>query len=304
MRQSVEATPVRTIPVIGALLIGALLSVFLSSAASAAETINYQYDTLGRLITTTRSGGAQTSYTLDAAGNRTQVQTAGVTTPSVPPWITVPATSTGSYSISWGASTSGVVTAYELYESTSAGFSTQSLASSGTGTSLPVSGKPSGTYYYRVRACNAGACSGYLAGSNGIVVTVAAGPTITLDNVSAWGGTPLGTSNFTYGLASNGQILISSNGNVNVSPPAHSLWITPASGMNLYQAKATSACANKTGTYSTWQALGTGSTPTWGVNLTPNKLSQCTISVQISALANPSVILGTATIDLDISTQP
>ncbi len=136
----------------------ALLAVLHCGALHASETITYQYDALGRLTSTSRSGGTQTVYSIDAAGNRTQVQTTGVTTPSTPPWITVPASSTGSYTISWGASTSGIVTAYELYESMSSGFSPQSLAYSGTGTSLPVSSKPNGTYYYRVRACNA---SGY-----------------------------------------------------------------------------------------------------------------------------------------------
>jgi YD repeat-containing protein len=281
--------------------IGAL---FIFGAANASETIGYQYDALGRLTSTSRSGGTQTVYSLDPSGNRTQVQTSGSTYPSTPPWITVPSSSTGSYTVSWGASTSGIVTAYELYESTSSAFTPQSLAYSGTGTSLPVSSKPDGTYYYRVRACNAGICSGYLAGANPVVVQAPAGPAITLDNVSATGQNPMGTMSFTYGLASNGQVLVSGTGGLGISGPSHTFWITPASGMNQYQAKATSACNYKTGTYSTWQALGTGSTPTWGVSLTPNKFVQCTITVQISAIANPSVILDSATLNLDMSTQP
>jgi YD repeat-containing protein len=285
-------------------LIGAFLALIAGTAARPAESITYSYDAKGRLKSVTRSSGTQTIYTYDAADNRVQVQTVGVTTPSMPPSITVPASSTGGYTISWGVSTSGVVTAYELYESTNASFSPQALVFSGTGTSLPVTGKPNGTYYYRVRACNVGACSGYLAGSNPVTVQIPAGPAITLDNVSASGGTPLGTSNFTYGLASNGQVLVSSNGNVSVSGPAHTFWITPQTGMNQYQATATSACPFKTGTFGTWQALGTGSTPTWGVNLTPNKSAICTITVQIRSIANPSVILDSATIDLDISTVP
>jgi hypothetical protein len=167
-----------------------------------------------------------------------------------------------------------------------------------------VSSKPNGTYYYRVRACNAGVCSGYIAGANPVVVQVPVGPAITLDNVLVSGQNPMGTISFTYGLASNGQVLVSGTGGIGISGPSHAFWITPASGMNQYQAKATSACNYKTGTYNTWQALGTGSTPTWGVSLTANKFVQCTITVQISAIANPSVILDSATIDLDLSTQP
>lgn len=54
----------------------------------ASETVTYSYDALGRLVTTTRSGGpangvnAQTQY--DPAGNRTNVAVTGATT-STPP---------------------------------------------------------------------------------------------------------------------------------------------------------------------------------------------------------------------------
>jgi hypothetical protein len=232
-----------------------------------------------------------------------QVQTSAATAPTTPPSITVPASSTGSYTISWSASTSGIVTAYELYESTSAGFTPQSLAYSGTGTSLAVSSKPNGTYYYRVRACNTGLCSGYQAGSNPVVVQIPVPPTITLDNVSVTGESPLGTLSFTYGLASSGFVTIGGSG-VSVSGPARSYWLTPQTGMNQYQARATSACNYKTGTYNSWQALGTGSTPTWGVSLTPNKFVNCTITVEVRAIANPSVILDSGTITLELSTQP
>ncbi len=284
-------------------LIGALLSAFVLQTASATETINYQYDALGRLTSASRSGGTQTVYTLDANGNRNQVQTTGVTTPSVPPSITVPASSTGSYAVSWTASASGVVTAYELYESTSAGFSPQSLAYSGTGTSLAVSSKPNGTYYYRVRACNT-TCSGYRTGANPVVVTVPAGPAITLDNVTVSGAQSLGTMSFTYGLTSAGAVTISTTGSVSYTGPTHPNWITPQSGMNLYQARATSGCNYKTGTFSTWQTLGAGTTRSWGVSLIANRFVLCTITVEISAIANPSVILDSATLDLDMSTQP
>jgi YD repeat-containing protein len=281
-----------------------LSALLMCAALHASETITYQYDALGRLISTSRSGGTQTAYSLDPSGNRTQVQTSGVTTPTTPPWITVPSSSTGSYTISWGASTSGIVTAYELYESTSAGFSPQSLAYSGTNTAHPVSSKPAGTYYYRVRACNAGLCTGYMAGSNPVTVQPPAAPAITLDNVSASGEDSLGSMSFSYNLTSGGGVTISTTGAVSYSGPASNVWITPQTGMNLYQAQATSACPNKTGTFGTWQTLGTGTTRSWGVNLIPNKSAFCTITVSISAIANPSVILDSATIDLELSTLP
>jgi YD repeat-containing protein len=99
-------------------------------------------------------------------GNATVVTLA----PGVPASITVPASSTtGSYTISWGTST-GNVTAYQLYEATNSGFTGQVQVYTGTGTSAPISGKANGTYYYRVRACNGAQCSGYRTGANAITV--------------------------------------------------------------------------------------------------------------------------------------
>lgn len=63
-----------------------------------------------------------------------------------------------SYTLSWGAS-SGTVTAYQLEEKIGAGIWTNIY--SGTATSNNFSGKESGTYSYRVRACNGNSCSTY-----------------------------------------------------------------------------------------------------------------------------------------------
>lgn len=138
--------------------------------AAFADTVNYEYDALGRLKKVTHSGGSVITYTLDAAGNRTEV--ASGTPPGIPASITVPASSsTGSYTISWGAA-SGTVTAYQLYEATNSGFSPETLAYSGTALSKAISGKGNGTYYYRVRACNGSLCGGYRTGANPTVVTL------------------------------------------------------------------------------------------------------------------------------------
>lgn len=139
--------------------------------AAFADTVNYEYDALGRLTKVTRSDGSVITYTLDAAGNRAEV--ASGTPPGIPASITVPSSSsTGSYTISWGAA-SGTVTAYQLYEATNSGFSGETLAYSGTALSKAISGKGNGSYYYRVRACNGSLCGGYRTGANPIVVTLA-----------------------------------------------------------------------------------------------------------------------------------
>ncbi len=140
-----------------------------SSAATLAGTLNYEYDALGRLEEVQYPNGSVVSYTLDPAGNREEVATRSP--PGVPASITVPSSSiTGNYTISWGAA-SGTLTAYKLYEATNAGFSGQILAYSGTVLSKAFSGKGAGTYYYRVLACNGSACGGYRTGSNSTTVT-------------------------------------------------------------------------------------------------------------------------------------
>jgi YD repeat-containing protein len=150
-------------------LLFALLAM--TNAATLAATLTYEYDALGRLKEVRYPGGSVVSYTLDPAGNRTQV--AASTLPGIPASITVPASSsTGSYSISWGTAT-GTVTAYQLYEATNSGFTGQVQVYSGTGTSKAISGKGNGSYYYRVRACNGSTCSGYRTGANATVVTLA-----------------------------------------------------------------------------------------------------------------------------------
>lgn len=150
-----------------------LLIPFLAAnyGSACADTVSYEYDALGRLKTVTYSDGSVIAYTLDPAGNRTKVTSTSL--PGIPSSITVPSSSsTGSYNIGWGTST-GTVTAYELYEAANAGFSGQLLAYSGTGTSKQITGKGNGTYYYRVRACNGANCSGYRTGGNGITVDLA-----------------------------------------------------------------------------------------------------------------------------------
>lgn len=147
----------------------------LAAASSLADTVNYEYDALGRLTKVEHADGRAVTYTLDPAGNRTQITT--VAPPGTPPSITVPASSTtGAYSISWGTA-SGSVTAYKLYEATNSSFNNQAQVYSGALTSRTISGKGDGTtYYYRVRACYVSACSGYRAGSNGVSVTLPPGP--------------------------------------------------------------------------------------------------------------------------------
>ena len=79
----------------------------------------------------------------------------------------------GSYSVSW-TSVAGA-TSYLLQEDDNSSFSSPTTAYEGSGTSKSISGKPVGTYYYRVRAINDYATSGW-SNVRSVVVSVAQPP--------------------------------------------------------------------------------------------------------------------------------
>ncbi|MDB9953032.1 fibronectin type III domain-containing protein, partial [Porticoccaceae bacterium] len=87
-----------------------------------------------------------------------------VPVPSTPGGISGPGSASyttsggASYSLSWGAST-GTVTNYEFQEKINSG--SWATVQNNTTRSKGFSGKNSATYYYRVRACNGGSCSGF-----------------------------------------------------------------------------------------------------------------------------------------------
>ncbi len=92
------------------------------------------------------------------------------TAPAAPAEINLPRINfTGKYTVSWGSV--GGITRYELYESTDRKFVTPgTLVYNGPNTSVRLSNKPRGTYYYRVRACKDDVCGGYIQADNGILV--------------------------------------------------------------------------------------------------------------------------------------
>ena len=95
-----------------------------------------------------------------------------------PASLAVPATSsTGNYTVSWGASTTTGVT-YILEESTTSTFSSVTAAYTGTALSAAIHKTANGTFYYRVKATKSGYTdSGYVVSSTACVVTI---PTISL----------------------------------------------------------------------------------------------------------------------------
>ena len=147
----------------------ALSSSALIAALSVAGDTVYTYDALGRLVKVVRPDNVETNYTLDAAGNRTQVTegTPGPPTPPPPP-PGPPPTPTGlqynqnsqcSFYAQWSASTGA--TSYTIRDmsgnfqySVSTTNTTYSFCGAPGYTGNPTDYKPKW-----VQACNALGCS-------------------------------------------------------------------------------------------------------------------------------------------------
>ncbi|MEQ8484835.1 MAG: hypothetical protein RIB46_10775 [Pseudomonadales bacterium] len=138
------------------------------------------------------------------SGYRSGSNGVAVTVPPGPPSsIAVPSSSTtGSFTISWGAASTGTVTAYRLYEATTSNFSGQVLVHDALGTSKALSGRANGTYYYRVMACNGSTCSSYRTGTNALSVTLPPG---TPASISVPSGSTTGSYTVSWG-ASTGNV--------------------------------------------------------------------------------------------------
>ena len=106
-----------------------------------------------------------------------RVSSSGVTVTIAPvsaPSLTVPATSsTGSYTVSWGA-VSGA-TSYTLQEQVNSGAWATIQASNAS--SKAITGKSNGSYGYRVQACNAGGCGPWSSTGTAVVALAPPAPT-------------------------------------------------------------------------------------------------------------------------------
>lgn len=110
--------------------------------------------------------------------------------PGSAPAVSAPASSnTGAFAVSWSAV--ATATSYRLEQSKDGGTWSQIHAAGGT--SKAVSGLGNGSYRFRVRACNAGGCSGYSA----IVTTAVLLPPASAPSVT----TPAASSNGSYAVS-------------------------------------------------------------------------------------------------------
>ncbi|BFI94616.1 MAG: hypothetical protein RSP_01260 [Rhodanobacter sp.] len=104
--------------------------------------------------------------------------------PQAPTSLSVPTTSSGNVAVSWPASSTA--TNYTLQHHLGTG--TWSTAYSGSGTSTTVVEGATGSYGYRVQACNASGCSGWT-GSGAVTVTIppASAPSLSVPSSNATG---------------------------------------------------------------------------------------------------------------------
>lgn len=145
------------------------------TAVGGAESYTLKESINSGTWTTVYTGTAQSQgYTGKAAGSyRYQVQgcnqagcgplsnigtVSAVHAPTAAPAVSVPATSTtGSYTVSWTA----VATATTYQVEQSAGGGAWTSVHNAAGTSVALSGRATGSYSYRARACNEAGCGGY-----------------------------------------------------------------------------------------------------------------------------------------------
>ncbi|MEY2159389.1 MULTISPECIES: hypothetical protein [unclassified Rhodanobacter] len=151
--------------------------------------------------------------------------------PPVPVSISVPATSNGPIAISWAAS--ATATSYGLDQSVNGGAWAQVYANAATSTS--VTAGASGSYSYRVYACNASGCNGY-ATSGAVTVTIppASAPSLSVPASStngsytiSWGGVSGATS---YTL----QEQVNGGGWTTVQANGNTSWSTSGRGNGTY----------------------------------------------------------------------
>jgi chitodextrinase len=184
---------------------------------------------------------------------------------------------------SWGAASDNVaVTGYE-WRRTGGGWN----ASAGSPASL-TGLSPATAYTFEVHARDAAVNWGPI--SSASFTTPAA---ITISNRTVTTHLPSSTqTTATYRLTSAGEIWTSTASASSLSYTGD--WLSPKSGMNNFQVR--KASGNCQGPGPTWIAFGTVN---WVVTVgSPQPSASCSMTLEISAVGNPSVILGTAVITM------
>ncbi len=169
---------------IGVMLIAAVV-------AAATPSIQYHYDTAGRLLSATYPDGTTVTYTLDAAGNRTTMVTKTLAPVTAPTGLVAAAGSASAINLSWSAATGGSGTyTYDVYNAT-----TGALLGTATSDSLKVSGlAPNASYSFTVSAVDS-------LGNASPRSTTATASTYPLPVISSFSATPISSTQVKFSWA-------------------------------------------------------------------------------------------------------
>ncbi|MHC4599970.1 MAG: DUF4082 domain-containing protein, partial [Planctomycetota bacterium] len=223
--------------------------------------------------------------------------------PAAPGSITVPATSaTGIYTVSWVAAVGA--TGYDLEEDTSTSFANATVVYTGSNLSYQVTGKSSGTFYYRVRAYNGSGSSGWTVGANGCQIIPPQAPTpLTVPPTSTTGTFTVGWGSSGAGVAYELQEDTSSSFmNPQTVYTGASLQYTVMGKMNgtyYYRVRASNGAGP-----SSWTTDTTGCTVTLAPPAAPGSITVPASSSTGNYVVSWTGVVGAWTYDLEESTSP
>jgi hypothetical protein len=202
--------------------------------------------------------------------------------PPVPASISVPASSNGPIAVSWAVS--ATATSYGIDQSINGGAWAQVYANSATGTT--VTATSSGSYSYRVMACNASGCNGY-ATSSAVAVTIppASAPSLSVPASSSngsytvsWGGVSGATS---YTL----QEQVNGGGWSTVQANGNTSWGTSGRGNGTYGYQVQACNGGGCGPWS-----GTGNVSVLLIPATPTGLASTLYATYYSDTRPPKTV--------------
>jgi len=165
---------------VGYKLLPTSLAALMLALTAHAQTENFTYDDLGRLVIVDHGDGKATTYTLDPAGNRKTTNTSDGTPPTAPTNLDAVAVSTSQINLTWTAATDNVaVTGYRVERCEGPGCSNfAQIATPATTSHSDTTLTEITSYTYRVRAGDAGGNLGPFSNSDTAVTLDGTAPTV------------------------------------------------------------------------------------------------------------------------------
>ena len=234
------------------------------------QTLTYGYDGNGNVLSVTNAAGHVITYQYDALNRVAATAESGGASPLMPstaPTLTTPSSSsTGSYTVSWTA-VSGAL-AYNVQKELNGG--SWGLVENTGSTSWSAASQPSGTYGYRVQACDSAGCGPWSAtGSTTVSIPTApaTAPALSVPATSTTGSYTVSWGSVSSAGSYTLQQRINGGGWTTVSASAAQSWNASgeASGSYGYQVQACNAVG-----CGPWSAVGTDTVTLPPIPATPS----------------------------------